>query len=344
MKRPLVHGDDDSRKLIKSKTTFTLYHHGQRPVVLVIILLIAAVVDVVCTFFLWDGHAVSGFLVTLLLGVIAPLPFVFYYGIHSRLLVFDDFTKSILLDDLRCLGCIHTSTTLGPYEAFKGCQLRKQKRDKNTTMTARYIIHFRFANRAQAESSQSNWAMDGNPSRSKQVISEINEWWNQKKKGVAGAPRVVKERKEGIEPRISPKMQLAVRSGASISISEGNIVGNDGNEYTERMRSWMVSTVKLPEYTESLIENGFDRMEMFENLSMEDLNLMGITKIGHRKRILAEAQKLNGSLAPSQPSQEVDEVDNAVIIDIPVMEANILGDEQPGSGATEPPPAFQEAQ
>merc|ERR1711972_782195 len=175
------------------------------------------------------------------------------------------------------------------------------------------------------------------------VVKQINLWWTQKKKKKENIQVIPQNQSSS---PIAPSAPLIQDELVPTGNSEGNIVGNDVNVYAESMRSWMTSTVKLPEYTELLIENGFDRMEMFDNLSMEDLNLMGITKIGHRKRILAEAQKLNGPLAPFQPSHEVD---NAVFIDIPMREAsgdmlngdvNVLQDQPPGPGASEPSPAF----
>ena len=105
--------------------------------------------------------------------------------------------------------------------------------------------------------------------------------------------------------------------------SEGNIrIRDNGSKYeqTQAVCGWMVNTVKLPQYTDLLIENGFDSLEMFLNLNIEDLKMMGILKLGHQKKILAEVRKLEEepsvlshvvvpSISYSQcsPQQSVDE-------------------------------------
>lgn len=50
---------------------------------------------------------------------------------------------------------------------------------------------------------------------------------------------------------------------------------------TERVCSWMEGTVQLPEYTETLLENGFESLSIFHGLSIDDLHVMGITQSEH---------------------------------------------------------------
>merc|ERR1719295_1381382 len=105
---------------------------------------------------------------------------------------------------------------------------------------------------------------------------------------------------------------------ATTGNSEGNVVADEST-----VRSWMQNNVELPEYTKVFIENGFDRMSMFETLAMEDLNLMGISKLGHRKKIMSEVAKLKGDVS----------------IEI-VDEAGYIPGAAGSSSISDPPPAF----
>ena len=60
------------------------------------------------------------------------------------------------------------------------------------------------------------------------------------------------------------------------------------NVDTERMefKKWMENTVRLPEYFELLIENGFEDMESMKDMTMEHLREMGIDKMGHRIKLM----------------------------------------------------------
>ena len=55
---------------------------------------------------------------------------------------------------------------------------------------------------------------------------------------------------------------------------------------------WLRDRVKLPEYVDLFMENGLDDMSVISDISMKELNLIGITKIGHKMRILKEITKL----------------------------------------------------
>ena len=64
----------------------------------------------------------------------------------------------------------------------------------------------------------------------------------------------------------------------------------EANEWT--LRKWMESEVKLPQYFEMLMENGFEDMESLKDITMEHLREMGIDKIGHRLRLMKSVAAL----------------------------------------------------
>ena len=69
-------------------------------------------------------------------------------------------------------------------------------------------------------------------------------------------------------------------------------VSNDEAADQQKVRSWLTKIVKLPQYFQLLIENGFDDMECIGDLTLNDLKDIGMDKIGHRKKLIKYAQKL----------------------------------------------------
>ena len=53
-----------------------------------------------------------------------------------------------------------------------------------------------------------------------------------------------------------------------------------------KLKKWMVNVVKLPQYFELLMENGFEDMESMKDITMEHLREIGIDKIGHRLKLM----------------------------------------------------------
>ena len=49
---------------------------------------------------------------------------------------------------------------------------------------------------------------------------------------------------------------------------------------------WLNEIVKLPQYYDILLQNGFDNIEFIKDITKEDLKDIGIAKLGHQKRIL----------------------------------------------------------
>ncbi len=63
----------------------------------------------------------------------------------------------------------------------------------------------------------------------------------------------------------------------------------------EKVKDWIQNRVKLSEYTQLLIENGFDTMDSVCEITNEELTEMGMTKMGHRKRFIKHIQALKGT-------------------------------------------------
>jgi len=74
--------------------------------------------------------------------------------------------------------------------------------------------------------------------------------------------------------------------------SEGNVNVQQVQQTGNQVRQWMRDNVRLPEYAEILIGNGYDSLDNVQRLSVADLAAMGIAKMGHQKAIMAEIERL----------------------------------------------------
>ena len=75
------------------------------------------------------------------------------------------------------------------------------------------------------------------------------------------------------------------------------IDAQSSNEDTERMKfkKWMENKVKLPQYFELFIEQGFEDMENMKDITMEHLREMGIDKMGHRMKLMKSIAALKAA-------------------------------------------------
>jgi len=59
------------------------------------------------------------------------------------------------------------------------------------------------------------------------------------------------------------------------------------------LQNWLESVILLPQYVDILVENGYDTLHKCVVLTSADLDRIGITLPGHKKRILSQLAKLN---------------------------------------------------
>ncbi|KAI4876926.1 hypothetical protein NFI96_030227, partial [Prochilodus magdalenae] len=63
-------------------------------------------------------------------------------------------------------------------------------------------------------------------------------------------------------------------------------------EYTPADLGEWLSAIGLPQYHKRLLENGYDSISIVRDLTWEDLQEIGITKLGHQKKIMLAVRKL----------------------------------------------------
>eukprot|EP01084_Bolivina_argentea_P306450 529561_1 len=76
-----------------------------------------------------------------------------------------------------------------------------------------------------------------------------------------------------------------------------NNINNDNNNISEedKVRIWLRDKIKLPQYFNLFVENGYDDLDIIADMNQDDLREIGINRIGHRKKILKYIKLLNQS-------------------------------------------------
>ena len=82
----------------------------------------------------------------------------------------------------------------------------------------------------------------------------------------------------------------------------------------ERVRMWLHNTVKLPQYYQLFIDQGFDDLETISDLTVDDLRSMGIDKLGHQKKLIKHVKKLcdTDNSGDAVDGEYIDEVLNEI--------------------------------
>ena len=60
----------------------------------------------------------------------------------------------------------------------------------------------------------------------------------------------------------------------------------------EKVQKWLEEQVKLPQYFELFIQQGFDDLDSIKDITKDDLNEMGVDKVGHQRKILKNASSI----------------------------------------------------
>ena len=63
----------------------------------------------------------------------------------------------------------------------------------------------------------------------------------------------------------------------------------------EKLRLWLKNVVHLEEYFNLFTKNGFDELDDMKDITINDLNIIGIKKLGHKKKLIKYIQKLNAN-------------------------------------------------
>ncbi len=105
------------------------------------------------------------------------------------------------------------------------------------------------------------------------------------------------------------KMQQQINT--LVELQSDRIRNNDKSESEmDKVRIWMNDIVKLPQYSEIIIQNGYDDMESVADIILEDLCSMGVEKIGHRRKIIKNAKKLKEKKNMQQINRSMNNNDN----------------------------------
>lgn len=70
----------------------------------------------------------------------------------------------------------------------------------------------------------------------------------------------------------------------------------------ESVEEWLTS-IKMERYTDHFLQAGYNTMEVVANLSLKDLTALGVTLVGHQKKIINSIQTLRAQLCDAQVSE-----------------------------------------
>ena len=76
----------------------------------------------------------------------------------------------------------------------------------------------------------------------------------------------------------------------------------------EKVKNWLQNIVKLPQYFDIFIENGFDTLHIIKHVTANDLTTIGIDKLGHKIQITQEIIKLNNQNNNNQNVLQYEEI------------------------------------
>eukprot|EP01084_Bolivina_argentea_P273060 465053_1 len=83
-----------------------------------------------------------------------------------------------------------------------------------------------------------------------------------------------------------------------------NIVKVNKDKSDKQMfRHWVQNVLKLPEYYNIFVDNGAETLSVIQMFGMNELEMIGITKIGHKMQILKEIQKLQEPVSYNKPQE-----------------------------------------
>ena len=170
---------------------------------------------------------------------------------------------------------IITKTTSNKQE---GDALQQQLRETNHNITEQDALV-----NARLDSVASN--IESNSKSIKQIQSELS----QMTKRIEDIHLLMTEEKkdDGLD-EMRKKMETMEQNIQNIMNmkSESN---NKQNSKQEAVKKWLKDKVELPQYFDVFIENGFESLDIIKEIQSEqDLNQMGIDKLGHKRKIMKE--------------------------------------------------------
>ncbi|XP_077061424.1 caskin-1 isoform X4 [Siphateles boraxobius] len=86
-------------------------------------------------------------------------------------------------------------------------------------------------------------------------------------------------------------------------ISKMNIPDWIPQEKPPSLAEWL-SAIGLNQYYQTLVQNGYDNMDFISDITLEDLKEIGITKLGHQKKLMLAVKRLSESPEADIPTKE----------------------------------------
>ena len=103
---------------------------------------------------------------------------------------------------------------------------------------------------------------------------------------------ITEEKKNDEIGDIKKEMEI-IKQNVNKLMNEKNINNKKVSNDQEEVKKWMTDIVKLPQYIDLFLEQGFESLDIIKCIKMDDLTSIGMDKRGHNIKILKEIAKLN---------------------------------------------------
>ena len=88
-------------------------------------------------------------------------------------------------------------------------------------------------------------------------------------------------------------MKLEFRGYKSGGFDAGPCVDDYEPDKQKLVWKWLNQKVKLPQYYNILLQNGFDHLEFIKDMTKQDMIKIGIDKLGHQTRLIKCINKID---------------------------------------------------
>eukprot|EP01084_Bolivina_argentea_P277426 473613_1 len=126
------------------------------------------------------------------------------------------------------------------------------------------------------------------------IFNETNkqqiQQWNVVQTALSDIQLQMNEERKNDDGNIYEKLDELQKTLQTLTVNNNNevLVNNE----KQRFEFWIKNELKLPQYYSTFMGNGIENLNVFQMLTVNELNEMNITKIGHKMQILHAVAEL----------------------------------------------------
>eukprot|EP01084_Bolivina_argentea_P128556 227213_1 len=137
-----------------------------------------------------------------------------------------------------------------------------------------------------------NGSLSTNIEQNNKLMEQIQNNLNEITKEINDLKLISEEKKNDNFDNIKKEMEIMKRNIDTL-MNEKALNDSKQNKKQAAMKKWLNNVVGLPQYIDLFIENGIEDMDTISHITMNELQMCGIDKIGHKIKITKAIQRLN---------------------------------------------------